>query len=305
MPMRILVTGSNGQLGTEMRRCLESMRSEIGAIPAAYKGAAVDYADLDDLDIADAASVAEWFAAREPYDLVVNCAAFTNVDGCEREEARALRVNALGPFNLAREANEQQAAFVQVSTDYVFPGTDPAAQDEGSKPCPISAYGRTKLAGELLAQDANPRTYVVRTAWLYGYAGKNFVKTMLRLARENGRIAVVADQFGNPTSANDLAHCILALATTGEYSIYHAVGASMCSWFEFACGIVDRAGVPCEKEPLTSAEYRRRFPLSAERPAYSALDSSKLARVAGVRPRAWEQALGDYLDKLGSKTEGK
>ena len=271
------------------------MRSEMGAIPTMFAGCAVDYADIAEVDIADAQSVRAWFAAHEPYDLVVNCAAMTNVDGCERDEATALRVNALGPLNLAAAAYAQDAVLVHVSTDYVFPGTDPTPQVEDAKPCPISAYGRSKLAGEILVQSANPRTFIVRTAWLYGYEGKNFVKTMVRLAKTQGAVAVVADQVGNPTSANDLAHCILALAMTDAYGIYHAVGETTCSWFDLACATLDLAGIPCEREPLSSAEYKERFPLSADRPAYSALDSSKIERVAGVRPRAWQQALKDFI----------
>ena len=293
--MRVLVVGCNGQLGWEIRRCLTTMHSEMGAIPAVYEGCDVDYVDIDQVDIAVEESVTAWFATHDPYDVVVNCAAMTNVDGCERDEAAALRANALGPLNLATAANEQQAAFVQVSTDYVFPGTDPQALGEETKPCPISAYGRSKLAGELLAQDANHRTFIVRTAWLYGYHGKNFVKTMVKLARSQGKVAVVDDQRGNPTSANDLAHCILALAATDAYGVYHATGETTCSWFDFACAALDLAGIACEREPLTSAEYRSRFPLSADRPAYSALDSVKIAQVAGVRPRPWEQALKDYV----------
>ena len=208
--MRILITGSRGQLGNELRRCLESGRSEIGPVPACYAGADVDYVDYGELDISDAAAVDAWFAERGPYDLVVNCAAVTNVDGCESDEEGAYRVNATGAENMARAAAACGGKVVHVSTDYVFPGTDPEPRREDDPVGPISAYGRTKLAGEQLVMAACPRTFVVRTAWLYGYVGKNFVKTMLRLAREHGRISVVADQLGNPTSANDLAHEILA-----------------------------------------------------------------------------------------------
>lgn len=297
--MRLLVVGCNGQLGQEIRRCLEGMSSEMGPIPAAYERAQADYIDIDDVDISDAHSVHAWFAGHPAYDVVVNCAAMTNVDGCEAAEAAAYKANAIGPMNLAKAAAGQGAKFVHISTDYVFPGTDPTPRRADDPVCPISAYGRSKLAGELLALDANPATFVVRTAWLYGYRGKNFIKTMLRLARQNGRISVVADQLGNPTSANDLAHCVLALALTDAFGIYHATGEGTCSWFDLACAAVDLAGVPCEKEPLTSAEYKRRFPASADRPAYSSLDSSKLGEVAGVRPRKWDAAVKTYMENLG------
>ena len=293
--MRVLVAGCKGQLGWEIRRCLQTMRSEMGQIPTVYANCAADYVDLDDVDITDERQVTAWFSTHEPYDVVINCAAMTNVDGCEQDEAAALKANALGPYHLATAANGQQAAFVQVSTDYVFPGADPQPLAEDARPCPISAYGRSKLAGELLAQSANPRTFIVRTAWLYGYQGKNFVKTMVRIARSRGAVAVVADQFGTPTSANDLAHCILALAATNAYGIYHATGATTCSWFDLACATLDLVGINCPREPLSSEEYRTRFPLSANRPAYSALDSAKIEQATGARPRPWEQALKDFV----------
>ncbi len=296
--MRLLVTGSHGQLGNELRRCLETMQAEIGPVPEAYRGAEVDYVDYDVLDIADARAVSAWFAGHGPYDLVVNCAAITNVDGCETDEEGAYRVNALGAENMARGAAACGAKFVHLSTDYVFPGDDPEPRKESDEPHPISAYGRTKLAGELLAQAACERSFIIRTAWLYGYVGKNFAKTMLRLARDNGTISVVADQYGNPTSANDLAYEILKLATTGEYGVYHCTNEGTCSWFDFACAVVDAAGVPCEKEPLTSAEYKRRFPQSADRPAYSSLDNARLRDTVGDEMRPWREALATYMQNL-------
>ena len=296
--MRLLVTGSHGQLGNEIRRCLETMEAEVGPIPAAYSHADVDYVDYDDLDIADALAVDAWFEAHGPYDIVVNCAAFTNVDGCESNEQGAYCVNAQGAENMARAANACGAKIVHVSTDYVFPGDNPKPRCESDEPAPISAYGRTKLAGELLVKAACERYFIVRTAWLYGYVGRNFAKTMLRLARENGKIAVVADQYGNPTSANDLAYEILVLATTGEYGIYHCTNNGTCSWFDFACAVVDAAGEPCEKEPLTSAEYKARFPQAADRPAYSSLDNARLRATIGDSMRPWQDALATYMQNL-------
>lgn len=296
--MRLLITGSHGQLGNELRRCLETMTAEIGPLPEMYRDAQVDYVDYDVLDIADAAAVGTWFVEHGPYDVVVNCAAITNVDGCEANEQGAYRVNALGAESMAREAEACGAKIVHVSTDYVFPGTDPAPRCESDEVGPISAYGRTKLAGEQLVQAACDRAFVVRTAWLYGYIGKNFVKTMLRLAREHGKISVVADQVGNPTSANDLAYEILKLAATEEYGIYHCTNNGTCSWFDFASAAVDAAGIPCEKEPLTSAEYKERFPQSADRPAYSSLDNAHLRETIGDEMRPWQDALATYMSNL-------
>jgi dTDP-4-dehydrorhamnose reductase len=298
--MKILVTGGKGQLGNEIRRILTTGQAEIGAIDPAYQGAVVDYVDSDVLDIGDAHAVYGWFAGHGPYDLTINCAAVTNVDGCEKNEALALRVNAFGAENLAREVARTGGKFVHVSTDYVFPGKDEAARTESDAVCPISAYGRSKWAGEVLVRAACPNSFVVRTAWLYGYVGKNFVKTMVRLAGQNGRISVVADQVGNPTNANDLAYEILAMALTENYGTYHCTNEGIASWFEFACAVVDLAGIPCEREPLTSGEYKRRFPASADRPRYSALENKHLADTIGNRMRPWRQALESYMSNLPS-----
>lgn len=296
--MKLLVTGSRGQLGNELRRCLVGGRSEIGPIPPCYEGAEVDYVDYGSLDISDGAAVEAWFAVHGPYDVVINCAAVTNVDGCEADEDGAFRVNALGAENMARAAQGCGAKIVHVSTDYVFPGTDPEPRREDDSTGPISAYGRTKLAGEQLVQAACERAFVVRTAWLYGYVGRNFAKTMMRLARERSAISVVGDQYGNPTSANDLAHEILAIAATENYGVYHCTNEGTCSWFEFASAVVDGAGIPCEKESLTSAEYKARFPQSADRPAYSSLRNKRLEDTIGNDMRPWRDALATYLSNL-------
>lgn len=296
--MKILVTGGKGQLGNELHRCLETMEAEIGPVPAGYAGAEADFVDYDALDISDAVAVAAWFAERGPYDLVINCAAVTNVDGCEADEAGAYRVNAAGAENLARGAEACGAKILHVSTDYVFPGTDPEPRREDDPVRPISAYGRTKWAGEVLVRAACPRHFIVRTAWLYGYVGKNFAKTMMGLARERGTISVVSDQHGNPTSANDLAYEILKIALTDQYGTYHCTNNGTCSWFDFAVAVVDGSGIPCKKEALTSAEYKERFPASAERPAYSSLRNKRLEETMGDEMRPWQEALSTYLERL-------
>lgn len=296
--MKVLVTGAKGQLGSELRRCLDAMEAEIGPIPEKYTGATADFADCDSLDVADRMAVNAWFASHGPYDLVINCAAMTNVDGCECNEAVAYHVNAAGAENLALAAQACGAKLVHVSTDYVFPGTDPEPRSEEDSACPISAYGRTKWAGEVLVLDACERVFVVRTAWLYGYTGKNFVKTMMRLAREHESISVVADQYGNPTSANDLAYEMLEIAATDHYGIYHCTNGGTCSWFDFASAVVDAAGIPCEKQALTSAEYKKRFPTSADRPAYSSLCNKHLENTIGDKMRPWRDALAEYMKNL-------
>ena len=250
------------------------------------------------LDISDANAVDVWYAEHGPYDLTINCAAITNVDGCEQNEAAALHVNAMGAENIARAVQACGGKVVHISTDYVFPGTNPVPRVETDAVAPISAYGRTKWEGEVLTRAACEKSFIVRTAWLYGYIGKNFVKTMLRLARENGKISVVNDQMGNPTSANDLAYEILKIAATDDYGTYHCTNNGTCSWFDFACAIVDAAGIDCEKEGLSSAEYKERFPLSADRPAYSSLENAHLAATVGDEMRPWQEALATYMDRF-------
>ncbi|MBQ3268071.1 MAG: dTDP-4-dehydrorhamnose reductase [Atopobiaceae bacterium] len=296
--MRILVTGCKGQLGNELRRLLETGEAEIGPIPAELVGTEATYIDVDQLDITDEAAVEAFFSAHE-FDAVINCAAFTNVDGCEKAEDVAYRVNALGPQNLARACAAQGATFVQVSTDYVFPGTEPGERVEDDPTGPISAYGRTKLAGEQLSLAANPRTFVVRTAWLYGYVGRNFVKTMLRLARELGGMTVVDDQLGNPTSANDLAYELLKLILTDDYGIYHCTNNGICSWAQFTRAIVEGAGYdPDIVIPCTSDEYAAAHPDAACRPLFSALRNEHLARTIGDEMRPWRDALATFLANL-------
>lgn len=301
--MRLLITGANGQLGNELKRCLQSGRAEIGAIPAAYESAQVDFIDREMLDITDSSAIQSWFKLNGPYDVVINCAAYTNVDGCEAHEQDAYAVNAEGARLLACATQACGGKFVHVSTDYVFPGTDETPRRESDATGPVSAYGRTKLAGEAFALAECERTFIVRTAWLYGYVGKNFVKTMLSLAQKSGEITVVADQIGNPTNANDLAYEILALALTDDYGIYHVTGEGICSWYDFACAIVDKAGIACKKQPLSSDEYAARFPQTARRPLFSALENAHLSETVGNEMRLWQEALDSYISNLAALGE--
>lgn len=293
--MKVLVTGCNGQLGNELKRLFETGTAEIGPIPALYQDADVVYADVAQLDITDEDAVNAFFAAHE-FDVVINGAAMTNVDGCETAEDAAYRVNALGPANLAKACANQGAKLVHVSTDYVFPGNTAGERVETDATAPISAYGRTKLEGEKLALAANPKTFVVRTAWLYGYVGKNFVKTMLRLARDVGHMTVVDDQVGNPTSANDLAYEILKIAETENYGIYHCTNNGICSWAAFAKAIVEYAGYdPAIVTPCTSDEYAAAHPEAARRPLFSALRNKHLEDTIGDEMRPWQDALATFM----------
>ena len=291
--MRILICGARGQLGCKFSRLIEQGCAEIGPIPDSYNNAELVKTDVAELDITDAKAV-DTFIEEGKFDLIINCAAMTNVDGCEEQEEVAYRINALAPENLARATARHGVKIVHISTDYVFSGDDPTDRVEDDTPNPQSSYGRTKLAGEVLVQKANPRHYIIRTAWLYGYVGKNFVKTMMELARKNGAIKVVDDQKGNPTSANDLAYEILKIAETENYGIYHCTNNGTCSWFDFASTIVDMAGIPCEKTPCTTDE----FPRPAKRPAFSSLRNKRLEDTIGDEMRDWQVALASFLERL-------
>lgn len=292
--MHILVTGSHGQLGRALEHLFSHGSSEAGELPASYKAAQVDYIDMDDCDISSQQAVEEWFSSHEPYDLVINCAAMTNVDGCDVNRLAAFAANAQGPYNLAHACNNQHAAFVHVSTDYVFAGTKPRPRVEDDMVCPISGYGQSKLAGEALVRVTCPASFIVRTAWLYGYTGKNFVKTMLSLAQTHESISVVDDQFGNPTSAEDLALAIVRIAADAPYGVYHCTCEGTCSWADFAQAIMDEFAKPCRIARISSATYKEQHPQSASRPHYSSLDNANMRR-AGIPPmRNWREALHSY-----------
>ena len=227
-------------------------------------------------------------------DVIFNCAAYTNVNGCETDSDTAFRVNALGARNLAMAAERFGAKLIHVSTDYVFSGEGNTPRSEWDLCDPQSVYGKTKYLGEQYVRDFCKRYFIVRTAWLYGYEGNNFVKTIMRIAREKGSATVVNDQFGNPTNAADLAHHLLKLAVTEQYGVYHCTGTGECSWYDFACKIVEYAGIPATVSPCTTAEY----PTPAKRPAYSSLDNRMLRNTVGDEMRPWEEALRYFITHL-------
>ncbi len=223
--MKIIVTGCRGQLGTEIIKQLREGRSELGPIPEKLVSATVIPVDLPELDITNYKMVDDFIRRQRP-DVIINCAAFTNVDGCEVNHDTAFKANAIGPRNLAQAATKTGARLVHVSTDYVFSGRENGGipQDEATIPGPISAYGSTKLMGEKYVEQFCHRHFIVRTAWLYSYYGKNFVKTIVNAGKKFGKLEVVNDQCGNPTNAVDLAHEILQLCVTHEYGLYHCTG---------------------------------------------------------------------------------
>ena len=289
--MKILITGSAGMLGTQVVCDLTRGYTELGEVPAALKGAEVITADVDTLDITDKAATEKYMEEARP-DVVINCAAYTNVDGCESHQDDAFKVNAIGARNLAIACEKVGAKLVHVSTDYVFKGDEPTPRRAYDITNPISVYGKTKNAGEEFVRQFCSRYFIVRTAWLYGYNGKNFVKTMVRLCNERGGASVVNDQHGNPTNAADLSHHLLKIAACEEYGTYHCTGNGECTWYEFAAEIARLAGFEGAMKPCTSDE----FPTPTKRPAYSSLDNMMLRVTVGDEMRHWKDALAAYFE---------
>lgn len=295
--MKIMITGCHGQLGNELQSILKSGKSEIGAAPEGVLNAEILPIDIDTLDISDMAAVSDYVNANRP-DVIINCAAMTNVDGCESDYKTAFKVNALGVKNLAVSAESIGAKLIHVSTDYVFAGNGTKPYCEWDKVDPQSVYGASKALGEKYALSFCKRTFVVRTSWLYGYIGKNFVKTVRRVIKANGAIGVVCDQRGNPTNANDLAHHLLKLAVTEEYGIYHCTGEGECSWYDFAVKIAEYSGLGDTVTPCTTEEYNAKFNVPTKRPEYSSLRNLALECTVGNEMRDWQEALKEYISKV-------
>ncbi|MDR3364547.1 MAG: dTDP-4-dehydrorhamnose reductase [Clostridiales Family XIII bacterium] len=294
--MKILVTGGKGQLGTELSAILKSGKSELGKIPQRFIDAEVTAIDIDTLDLADAGAVDAFGARRAaaPFGLIINCAAMTNVDACESDPEAAMKGNAIAVRNIAMLAERHGAGLVHISTDYVFSGSAGKPYAEWDVPAPATAYGKSKLLGEQYAREACRRVFIVRTAWLYGKNGNNFVKTIRKIAAENDSIKVVHDQVGNPTNANDFAHHVLKIAAGGDYGTYHATGGGICSWHAFAEEIVRLSGIGCTVNACTTEE----FPRPAPRPAYSAMDHLMLRATVGDEMRPWQEALAAFIESL-------
>lgn len=290
--MKILITGSKGQLGNELQDIIKSGKCDICNMPERVKEYEVIALDVEDLDITSFESVKKVLEKEKP-DVVINCAAATNVDGCESNVDLAFKINALGPRNLAIICEKIDAKLVQVSTDYVFSGQGIKALTEFDLTAPYSVYGKTKLLGESYVREFSSKYFIVRTAWLYGRVGKNFVYTMMKLGEEKEVLNVVNDQRGNPTNANDLAYHILKLIETEEYGVYHCTGKGECSWYEFAKEIMVLSNRKCKVNPCTSQEYKT----PAKRPEYSSLDNMMLRATVGDDMREWKDALKSFINK--------
>lgn len=288
--MRILISGANGQLGKELTRILNTGFAEIGEIPCTLKNADIINTDVDNLDITNINDVLS-FVENERPQVIINCSAFTNVDLCETDKDTAFNVNSLGPRNLAIAAQKVNTKLIHISTDYVFSGDGNEPYCEYDICNPQSIYGKTKYLGEQYVKEFCSKYFIVRTSWLYGYEGNNFVKTIMNLAEQRESIKVVNDQRGNPTNANDLAYHILKLVDSNEYGIYHCTGNGECSWYDFACKIVEYANINCEVMPCTTEE----FPRPAKRPSYSSLNNMMLKNTIGDKMRFWQDALKNFI----------
>jgi dTDP-4-dehydrorhamnose reductase len=279
--VRILVTGAAGMLGHALVPVLEEQHQ---VIPLTRK----------DGDLSDEVAARAAFQTQQA-DLVIHLAAFTDVDGCELDPQKAKAWNEIATLNVAKASKRLGAAMLYISTDYVFDGRSKRPYREDDPPNPLNVYGRTKLRGEEHVQQTLDHSFIVRTSWLFGPHGKNFVSTILRLAREKSELRIVNDQQGSPTYTRHLAQRLAELVMTREYGIHHLTGGGSCTWYEFARKIVDRAGIErVQVTPVTSREYKR----AAARPAYSVLANGRAGPSgAGLLPN-WEQGLASYLEEI-------
>lgn len=278
--MRILITGGLGQLGTALQRVLSDHEITI--------------VDLPDVDITNRQAISENVFTTQP-EVVIHCAAYTDVDGCARNPELAYRINAQGTQNVALACRAIGADLVHISTNEVFAGDRPGGCEEWMRPDPINAYGRSKAFAERHVQSCHQESYIVRTAWLYAPGGRNFIHAILKRARETGQLRVVADEIGNPTYVNDLAVAIRDLLFTGSYGIYHLVNEGTCSRWAFAQEILRLAGLTGVRiTPILAREYRR----ASTPPPYGALHNVNGA-AQGIRLRSWQSALAEYLNDQG------
>ena len=274
--MRILITGANGQLGRELQRALSSHDLIL--------------ADQPEFELTDPQMTGKIISLQP--EVCVHAAAYTDVDGCERDPQRAVQVNADGAALVAEAAAQIGAYLVYVSTDYVFDGKKTEPYTETDVPNPINAYGRSKWLGEQVILSRCAGALIIRTSWLYGRHGRNFVKTILDVAKIRGEVRVVSDQYGSPTYARELAGVIGQLVQQRHHGVLHAGGTGSCSWYEFAAAILDEAKIPCRNIPISTAESGR----EAKRPPYSVLSSARLNSY-GLSLSGWQEALKHFMNE--------
>lgn len=287
--MKVLVIGSNGQLGREMQKQLKA------------NSTAYDAVDVPDIDISDPTSI-DKRVRKSNCNVIVNCAAYTNVDGAETDYDNAYKINASASKYLAMACAKYDIEFIHVSTDYVFSG-EGILQNGKKRPyietdecLPNTVYGKTKLAGEVFIQENHDKYYILRTAWLYG-DGNNFVKAMLKLSEDRDELCVVNDQYGSPTSTVDLAAVIIRLIGSKKYGMYHATCEGVGTWYDFARKIFDIKGMDVSIKPISSDEFVR----AAQRPMWSVLENRHLDEHGCNTFRYWEDALEEYLMSVGSE----
>lgn len=280
----IIVTGSKGQLGSEIRD-----------LSREYPDLNFMFFSREEFPINDEALVRKILEEHRPFALL-NCAAYTAVDKSETDQEAAMDVNGKAPGNLAALCAETGARFIHVSTDYVFSGEATMPLREIDTVAPLNFYGSTKLEGEQRAMEANPESIIIRTSWVYSSHGKNFVKTMLRLMSERDSIGVVNDQVGSPTYARDLAMAMMQIVTGNNWTpgIYHYSNTGDISWYDFATEIRDQSGSTCNVNPIRTSD----FPTPAKRPAYSVMNTDKIATTFGIEIKNWKESLAACLQKL-------
>ena len=279
--MKVLVTGVKGQLGYDVVNELQTRGLEAVGV------------DIEEMDITDEQSVHRVIKEVNP-DAVIHCAAYTAVDAAEDNEELCRKVNACGTAYIAETCKELDIKMLYISTDYVFDGQGTRPWEPEDERNPQSVYGRTKYEGELAVQQTLEKYFIVRIAWVFGVNGKNFVKTMLRLAEDHDTLRVVDDQFGSPTYTFDLAKLLVDMIQTDKYGVYHATNEGSCSWYEFACAIFETAGVKMNVLPVSTAEYGAK----AKRPANSRMSKEKLTANGFTKLPDWKDALMRYIKEI-------
>ncbi len=282
MSMRVLVTGAKGQLGTDLMNELKKRGLEgIGV-------------DVEEMDITDAA-ICKSVISQSKADAVIHCAAYTAVDAAEDDVERCRRINGEGTRNVAAACRDAGVKMMYISTDYVFDGEGPRPWEPDDERNPLNVYGLTKCEGELAVEELLDQYFTVRIAWVFGVAGKNFIKTMLRLGKERGAVSVVDDQVGSPTYTYDLARLLVDMIQTDKYGRYHATNEGLCSWYEFAKEIFHQAGMDDVKVTPVSSDQ---FPAKAKRPANSRMSKAKLTENGFELMPTWQDALGRFLKEI-------
>jgi len=290
--MRILVTGKNGQLGRSLHKLVSEKKYDNEFI----------FVGREELDLSSESGINHYFDNNDKFDIIINCAAYTQVDKAEQEAELANQINHLAVKQLASIANKQQAKLMHISTDYVFDGESDKPYKETDKTNPINVYGKTKLAGEKALQETMPTdAIIIRTSWMYSEYGNNFVSTMLRLGKERDELNVVSDQIGSPTYATDLASAILEIIKSKEFreenqttQIYHYSNEGEINWYEFAKEIFKIAKVDCKVNPITTQQY----PTPAKRPKNTLMNKDKIAEIFNLKIINWKKSLGGYFQSI-------